>query len=222
MFDSIKSVFSKKPVQTLIEQSDIEFSHRLLSNGLWLEGENKHNQRFITQKCIFEYLLKHQYPILFIATAQNPMNDLIEELVTAARQSRRYQKITSSMSSVNALNLKEAFQNKKIVHIDLQIFSDSDKKVVLERLNHQLKLFFSDLHVNFKAYEKKESLRGVIFIDHYDVKDFKVFTSTQYFETMRDYEIGYVFGVEKEFLSTSMNAHKEKLKDIKHFTFLQA
>ncbi len=223
MFGKIKDMLhmqGDKP--DLFEENDLEFNHRLLTNGVWLEGENKFGQREKTFQLVLEHLVQKNYPLLFISdNKESALHAKLEDMVTQKRRTRDYQRITEEMTSINSLHLTDSFQKHKIVHIDLSIFTESDQKVVLERLNHQLKLLFKDMYANFKKYQKKESLRGLICIDGYDIKQFKVFANMEFFETMRDFEIGFIFGVEQGFFAKKGNPHIDNLNDIVHFTTLQ-
>ena len=211
----------KEQVGDLFEKYDVEFSHRALTNGLWLMGEND-GVRKRTVEMMLSHLVEKGYPFLYISTGANEYVKMIEDIVTKKRNIRRYHPVTEDMSSVNSINLPSDFEHAKIVEVDLTKYSESDQKVVVERLNFQIKKLLHDMYENFKKYQKRESLRGVIFIDEYDVKLFKVFTNMEIFDIMKNYEIGFVFCVEENFIDTKNNAHKENLKEIPHFNFWES
>lgn len=221
MFESVKSMFKANKQSDFFKKYDIEFTNRVFTNGIFMMGEND-NIRKNTLELMLQHLTQKGYPYIYISTGQNDYIQAIEEIVTTTRNTRRYQEVTGEMASVNSINFIQELQKAKIVSIDLQKYSDSDKEVVLQRINLQFKKLFHDLYTNFTHYKKKEGLRGVIFIDEYDVKDFKVFSNMEFFQTMKDYDIGFVFCVEDRFDTTKMNGHKEQLLKIPHFNFWQS
>lgn len=211
----------KEQVNDLFEKYDVEFSHRALTNGLWLMGEDE-GIRQRTIEMLLLHLTEKGHPFLYVSTGANEYVKMIEDIVTKKRNIRRYHPVKGEMSSVNSINLPSDFEHAKIVEVDLSQYSESDQKIVIERINLQIKKLLHDMYENFKKYQKRESLRGVIFIDEYDVKLFKVFSNMESFEIMKDFDIGFVFCVEKEFMEKKSNTHKDQIKQIPRFNFWQS
>lgn len=223
MFENVTNLFkTKKSYEDLFEKYELEFSNKTLTNGIWLLGDDKEqNLKEKTLEKTLEYLIQKDYGVIYISTGENEYIKKIDDIVTKKRHSRNHHPVAGDMASINSLNFPKELQNTKIVEIDLTKYDKEDEAIVLERLNLQFKKLFHDMYTNFKAYPKKEGLRSVIIIDEYDPKKFKAFTNIEFFQTMKDYDIGFIFGVERDFFEKKLNPHKEQLKQIVRFNILE-
>jgi hypothetical protein len=220
MFESVTKMFNTKKFNDVFEKYDIEFNNRTLTNGIFLLGNGDELKQESLQKIVM-HTIEKGYGLIYVATKGNDFIDNVESFVTKTRNTRRHHPVSGDMSSINALSLTSEMQHAKIVEIALQKFDASDVDVVYERLNLQFKKLFHDMYTNFKAYPKKEGLRFVVLVDSYDEKHLKAFTNMEFFQTMKDYDVGFVFCVEKDYFQSKLNPHKEHLKEIPRFNMFE-